>query len=358
MNQTQPVMPVAIKPEVRERILQAADRLYEQGGRAKFPRVSDVRNLAGCDMGLVSPVLAEWKRAQTAKPEPVAVSVPEHLREAGEKALQVVWLAAKELGDASLRAAEAEWRDERAESEVMRSELSEAYDAQVIALEQAERDCSDARNDLHDAQQRERELESELERLRIELAKTVSRAEQGEARIVDIENRVADLKSELSLSHEETKSVRSELTDVRNQHVAIVEQNKAVAAEALEKSRQELSVYKGKAEESITSRDGVIEKLEKALTLSNEKHAELSAQLTQIRADVKAEEKIAQAKKQDAAKEALRAGERYTALKAERDNAVRHATEVENHASKLSGKLETLEAQNAALLGRLSGPSK
>jgi colicin import membrane protein len=358
MSQNQPVMPLAIKPEVRDRILQAADRLYEQGGRVKFPRVSDVRNAAQCDMGLVSPVLAEWKRAQTAKPEPVAVSVPEHLREAGEKALQVVWLAAKELGDASLRAAEADWRDERAESEIMRSELSEAYDAQVLALEKAERDCSDALNDLHDAQQRERELENKLELLRIELAKTVARAEQGEARIADIENRVADLKSELSLSHEETKSVRNELTEARNLHIVIVEQNKAVAAEALEKSRQELSIYKGKAEESITSRDSVIEKLEKSLTLSNEKYTEISGQLTQLKADVKAEEKIIQAKKQDVAKEALRAGERYTALQTERDNAVRHATELENHASKLSGKLETLEAQNAALLGRLSGPTK
>ena len=358
MTLDQPGHSSAIKPEVRERILQAADRLYEQGGREKFPRVSDVRNAAQCDMGLVSPVLAEWKRAQTAKPEPVAVSVPEQLREAGEKALQMVWLAAKELGDASLRAAEATWRDERAEAEIMRVELSEAYDAHVVLLDQAELDRADALNDLHDSKQREDSLEIDIENLRSELAKAVSRAEQGEARIEEIELRVADLKTELATAQNETKSVRVELTDARNLHQSITEQNKAVAAEEIDKARQELSIYKGKSEESINSRDIQIQKLESELKESSESCMNVTSKFNQLTADVRANDKIYQAKKQDLAKEALRTGERMTTLQAERDSAVRHAGEVENHASKLAGKLEALESQNKALLSRLSGPSK
>lgn len=355
MSQNQPDMPAPIKPEVRERIIQAADRLYEQGGRIKFPRVSDVRNAAQCDMGLVSPVLAEWKRAQTAKPEPVAVSVPEHLREAGEKALQVVWLAAKELGDASLRAAEATWRDERAEAEIMRSELAEAYDAHTNELEQTKRQYSDALNDLHDAQQREHDLQNELEALRLELAKTVARAEQGDARIIEIERRADDLKSELSVAHEETKQVRAELSEVRIHHLAVIEQNQAVAAQAIENVKQELSIYKGKSEEAIDSRNARIESLEKSLSESAERHSAVLNELNLLRADVKANDRVNQERKQDMAKEALRAGERLTAIQLERDNAVKHASEVENHASKLAGKLETLESQNKALLSRLSG---
>jgi len=356
MNQGKPEIQVGIKPEVRERIIQAADRLYEQSGRTKFPRVSDVRNEAQCDMGLVSPVLAEWKRAQTAKPEPVTVLVPEQLRDAGEKALQVVWLAAKELGDASLRAAEAEWREERADAEIMRSELSDAFDAQVLALENAERTCAATLKDLRAAQEREKELDSELGFLRIELAKSVSKVEQGESRIADIENRVSDLKSELALSHDETKTVRGELAEARNLHIKVVDQNNAVAAQALEQARQEFATYKGKSDELISSRDGIIQKLEDALAVSDQKYTVISDKLIQQTADMKANEVIAHAKKQDAAKEALRSGERYTALQAERDKAVRHAAEIEIHASKLMGKVETLESQNRALLARIEVP--
>ena len=67
-------MSIAIPADVRERVIQAAQELYEQNGRESMPTVDAVRRLARVDMNAASAVMREWRRAQTAQAAPVAGS--------------------------------------------------------------------------------------------------------------------------------------------------------------------------------------------------------------------------------------------------------------------------------------------
>ncbi len=115
-----------IPAEVRERVVQAAAELYEQGGRQDFPTVDQVRRLARVDMNAASSIMREWRRAQTARAAPVAVMVPEAVSQANSTALAALWHQAQELANTSLRTAQVAWESERGELDAMRQELADA----------------------------------------------------------------------------------------------------------------------------------------------------------------------------------------------------------------------------------------
>ncbi|WP_425480517.1 DNA-binding protein [Xanthomonas vasicola] len=69
-------VPLLPEPQIRERIIAAANQLFEQAGRAQFPAVDAVRRLARANMGDTSAVMKEWRRAQTAQAAPVGVVSP------------------------------------------------------------------------------------------------------------------------------------------------------------------------------------------------------------------------------------------------------------------------------------------
>ena len=108
-------MSIAIPADVRERVIQAAQELYEQNGRESMPTVDAVRRLARVDMNAASAVMREWRRAQTAQAAPVAVTVPEVVTQAHGAALVALWQTAQELANESLRVAQAAWEAEAGE---------------------------------------------------------------------------------------------------------------------------------------------------------------------------------------------------------------------------------------------------
>ena len=120
-----------IPAEVRERIVAAANELYEELGRETFPTVDTVRRAAKADMNTTSTVMKDWRRQQTAQAAPVAVAVPEAVSQANSAALAAMWQQAQELANESLRAAQASWETEREELDAMRLELANAYEEQI-----------------------------------------------------------------------------------------------------------------------------------------------------------------------------------------------------------------------------------
>ena len=86
-----------IPAEVRERIVAAANELYEELGRETFPTVDTVRRAAKADMNTTSTVMKDWRRQQTAQAAPVAVTVPEAVSQANSVALAAMWQQAQEL---------------------------------------------------------------------------------------------------------------------------------------------------------------------------------------------------------------------------------------------------------------------
>lgn len=196
--------------EARNRIIAAADRLYEAGGKVDFPTVDAVRREARADMNTTSSVMKEWRRMQTATPAAVVVAVPERLQDAMQAALVTVWATAQEIAAEALAAAKAAWETERAEAETLRAELSLAYENQADELAGAQEriDKLDDTGKL---------LAMELVAVRTELAGAEEQAHMAEARAQEIERRAGELRAELDRSHADVEALRAELVKAGDQ---------------------------------------------------------------------------------------------------------------------------------------------
>lgn len=152
-----------IAQDLKDRIVAAANALYEARGRAEFPTVAAVRASAGTDMNVTSVVMRAWRQAQAAQATPVPVEIAgameELRRELEEAQAQVLELTAR--SDAATR------------------ELAEARQAQHEAqarADESERWAADLQKSLarkHDEADAERGMQAEhLVQLRTELDQT------------------------------------------------------------------------------------------------------------------------------------------------------------------------------------------
>jgi hypothetical protein len=73
-----------INPEIRERILNAAQQLFETSGRLELPTVDTVRRLSKTNMNDASAVMKEWRRLQivSASASAAVVAVPDRVQQA------------------------------------------------------------------------------------------------------------------------------------------------------------------------------------------------------------------------------------------------------------------------------------
>ena len=281
-----------IPAEVRERIIEAATKLYEQGDKATFPTVDAVRRAARVDMNAASSVMKDWRRSQTAQAAPVVVAVPEGVQQAGAAALAAVWTHAQDQANESLRAAQSAWESERAELDTMRQELADAFEGQARELEAAQAIIEQLRTELANAQASIEREAQENSRLKLENQGLRAEGEKTVARMEEIEHRATDLRTELDHAHAEVERVRTDLTEVR----------KTAAAEIAATNKRA---------------DAASNELAKA-------HARTEAQAEQMsRAHV------------------------------ERDEARKIAADAREAGAKLIGQLEATQAQNAALLAAM-----
>jgi len=225
-----------IPAEVRERIIQAAVDLYAQAGHETFPTVDQVRRAARVDMNAASAVMREWRRQQTVKAAPVAVTIPETIAQANSAALAALWSQAQALANESLRSAQASWEAERGELDAMRQELAEAYETQAAEIEQLnarlvlqaealERERAGAQAAQARAAEAERSaavLAVQRDAAHVQLAQAEARLEQADnhtqqARQAEQTARIAEqaCQARLESAARELDSLRRELAEAR-----------------------------------------------------------------------------------------------------------------------------------------------
>jgi len=138
--------------ESMERIISAADSLFEQAGRAAFPSVDAVRKLARVNMNDASSAMKEWRRNQLGRTLPVPVRIPDAVQRIHADALAALWLAAQETAGEALASLSAAWDVERAELEQLNREMADAFETQAIELRQA---CNEAQSQSEQASKAE-----------------------------------------------------------------------------------------------------------------------------------------------------------------------------------------------------------
>lgn len=302
-----------IAQEVRNRIVASANQLYEQAGRADFPTVDAVRRHAKVDMNAASTVMKEWRRMQTATPAPVAVVVPDRLRQVSDTALASLWAEAQEIANEALRAAQASWDAERAEAEAIREQVASAFQAQAVELDTATARVAELEKALAESVARGDSLAERLDQQEAATQAATHRAELAEQHVEQIEQRAADLKAELDRAHADVDRLRTE----RDQAAARADHattSAAATAERAEALRDELATVKAKAE---------------------------------------AADQAHQEQRKTAAQEAHRVAERLTKAQADRDAAVKEAGLAREDAANLRGQLETLQTQHARVMQML-----
>ena len=215
-------------PEIRERILAAANQLFEQSGRKELPTVDAVRKLSKTSMNDASAVMREWRRLQIVSASAAVVSVPERVSQASQAALSALWTEAQELANESLNVAQAAWDAERAEAVKLRVELSSALETQGAELEAL-------KVKLSEVEGRAAAAAAAAERERVEAARQVvaltDQAHTAAARAEELEKRAEDLKTTLAAARSSLTEQTAVTNMERKQHDEVRARLEAVTAE-------------------------------------------------------------------------------------------------------------------------------
>ena len=198
---------MTISAEIRDRIIAVADELYEEGGKERFPSVSDVRSRARTDMNSTSLVMKEWRRAQTSgATASTVVSVPEAVATSAQRALATLWVQAQEVAGEALRSAQTVWEVERAEMDAMREEISTDFARQAKELQMWQ---ETAAKQAKEHQEKRESLEAELR--------------QKEASVIAMQEQRDQASKEASEARERAAMAEGELKALREQVVTLME---------------------------------------------------------------------------------------------------------------------------------------
>lgn len=333
----------SIPAQMKEKIFNSANELYEQLGKEKFPTVDQVRRHAQVDMNAASSVMRDWRRSQTAQAAPVAVLVPDAVVQANQQVITALWSQAQELANESLRAAQSAWDVERNELDEMRQELAQAYESQAVELDQLKSQY--AASEL--ANQEAAKLAAmELSGVKADLAQALTKAERAEAQAGEIERRATDLRSELDKAHEEMEQLRGDLALA----LARAERAEAQAGEIEHRAND----LKGELDRSHADLDKLRSELadhQRGLNVALSERDETKTSLTKAVATAEAQAEAHNNQRNASAKELLKQTE-------QKEAALKEAATAREHAAELSGKLAAVQEQNAAILSRLVPATK
>ena len=187
---------------IRTRIFDAANALYEETGRLLFPTVDAVRKRARANMNDASTCMKDWRRAQTAQVAPVSVQVPAPIQQASNAMLADLWSTAVTLANESLRAAQAGWDADRAESDTLAQQLANAFEEQAAELGAANSRVAELQASISATSMETATLRDELNDTLRELDIARTSAKQADAKAIEIERRVGDLRVELDHAHQ------------------------------------------------------------------------------------------------------------------------------------------------------------
>lgn len=149
-------------PDVRVRIIAAANDLYARNGGGKFPSVAAVRHVAQADMNTTSAVMREWRRERQVPPTATTIPIPESVVHQANISLSAVWNCAVELAGEALRNAQVAWDEERCQTEQHLQQVVEAFDGQTAELISIRESLRDAAQRLQAASEVEQALQTRV----------------------------------------------------------------------------------------------------------------------------------------------------------------------------------------------------
>ena len=191
---------MSIKPEIRQRILDAAEQLAAEG--IDRPTNEQVRErLGGGSLSHISPVMREWR--ESLKVSAVAVrEMPNEIRTVLERVGAELWRSASQLADEEVERI-------RTESEQREKTANDERDEALREIERLEASITTLREHGHQDEKRIEQLTAENHNLMTENATAKQRA-------ADALERVTDLHNQLARQNEQLETMRGEGGLLRN----------------------------------------------------------------------------------------------------------------------------------------------
>lgn len=312
-----------IEKTVSDRIMEAADDLYEKNGRTGFPLVDDVRKAAKANMNAVSQVMKKWRVQKLAQTIPVSVDIPIVIEQVNRTALVALWQAAQEQASGSLRSAQMGWDAERVESDAVNAQTADAYEAKSAALATALADIARLQASAEEATSGRVALQSELDALRTQMAVDHASTEQHARQIEEEHAReIARLLAMVDAERAKLEAAQEATRLANEQHAAEVARLNAALDEARKRHAEEVAQQRGE----------LVEQAQKAREAQEE-----------LRAKIAASNALAEAarQQQDLAQKSAR----------ERVEVADHAAgQARESVARLDGQVQTLETQVAGLM--------
>lgn len=208
---------MAIKPEIKEKILAAANALVAEGN--ENPTNEQVRGALGGKGSLshISPVMREWRETRKADID-AALEMPSELKKAIEAAVGQVWTSASKLASVNIEVVRQE-ADEKVKAAT--SERDEAFteitrlEERLEELQNQIRDKVKVNDQLTIALENERSNNAKLINDNAVLADRVARDDaEMLARLTDRQETIQSLKAELRDARNDNKQLQSELVEI------------------------------------------------------------------------------------------------------------------------------------------------
>lgn len=289
----------------RELVFETADRLKASGVEPSNRKI--FKEIGGGSMTTIANFFREWRAVQDIAPaeQVEQKETPQSVLDAMAHATNLLWQAAQAEARHEIEAiteqANQRVKDAEGERDKALTELADAENELTAERERAQQEADRLTAELDQAK-------DEAARLAEQLAQAQTRATTAEARASELEKQTADLQAERNRLHTELEAER-------------------------ERSRIEASKLHADLEQLRTALATAIAKAD----ATEEKH---------------------QFERKRAAEEVQRQVERFNKAETERDHAMKEAHAASIQAATMRGELETLKAQNAALLKSLAPAKK
>jgi len=275
----------------RDRIITAADALYEESGRTKFPSVDAVRRESKADMNSVSMIMKEWRHSKTTQVAPVkTVAIPESIQSASSAAMAELWLTATDLANQSLKVAQAGWDSEREELESMRVELANSCDRMAEDEAQAKLQITNLQENIEQQQKQLIDLSKDTsERISFindKLSEAMILVETERTKTAEIKHRVSDLKADLEFARSQLEFEKKQLAEQAERFESELAKQKTQFMDELAKQSANFeSIINGQATR-IESASNEIATLRAAATFAGEQQHKANNEIQRLAAEL------------------------------------------------------------------------
>jgi chromosome segregation ATPase len=194
-----------IKPEIKERIVAAANALAAEGSDS--PTNDQVRDrMGGGSLSHISPVMRDWRESRKTAVG-VALEIPADLKKAIETSVAQVWLAASKLASTTVDTIR---QESEATVDAVTGERDEALE-EIIRLEGRITDL------LSVLTEKDQSIKSVQDQLDEECARRARLASDNAAlttRMEDRDEQIKSLKAELKEARNDNKALQGELVEI------------------------------------------------------------------------------------------------------------------------------------------------